>query len=91
MNIIDKLYKDKEHMIDLQIKEISFSFNKIFIINLQSISSSKQTNEFILNYLSNRSLFNNVIKSLKHDFIFLFFHRLFFLLIAKGKEQFLQY
>ena len=67
MNIIDKLYKDKEHMIDLQIKEISFSFNKIFIINLQSISSSKQTNEFILNYLSNRSLFNNVIKSLKHD------------------------
>ncbi len=67
MNIIDKLYNDKEHMIDLQIKEISFSFNKIFIINLQSISSSKQTNEFILNYLSNRSLFNNVIKSLKHD------------------------
>lgn len=67
MNIINKLYNSKQHMPDLQIRKISFLFNKIFIINIQSVSSSTQTNNFILKYLSNKSLVNNFLKSLKHD------------------------
>ena len=59
MNIIDDLYNSKQYMPDLQIKEISFHINKIYIINIQTVSSSKDTNDFILKYLSNRSLFNN--------------------------------
>ena len=57
MNIINNLYNSKEHMPDLQIKEVSFGLNKLYIINIQTVSSSKQTNEFILNYISDRNLF----------------------------------
>ena len=67
MNIIDELYIRKEHMPDLQIKEVSFGLNKIYIVNIQTVSSSKQTNEFILNYLSDRSLFNKTILNIKKD------------------------
>ena len=70
MNIIEDLYNSKEHMPDLQIKKISFKLNELYIINIQTISSSNQSNEFILNYFSNRSIFNNkIIKSIKNDII----------------------
>ena len=61
MNIIKKLYESKKNMPDLQIKKISFLFNNIYIVNIQSISSSKDTNDFILKYLSNKSLFSKLI------------------------------
>ena len=67
MKIIEELYNSKENMPDLQIKEISFHINKIYIINIQTVSSSKDTNDFILNYLSERSLFKNNNLSLKKD------------------------
>jgi len=61
MNIIDKLYNSKQIMPDLQIRKISFLFKKIYIINLQSVSSSTQTNEFILKYLSDKSIISKMI------------------------------
>ena len=69
MQIIEDLYNSKEHMPDLQIKEISLYLNKIYLINIQTISSSKDTNDYILNYLSDRSIFKNNIFSLKKDLI----------------------
>ena len=68
MKIIDELYNSKNYMPDLQIKEISFNLGKIYIINIQTVSSSTLSNDFILNYLSNRSLFKNgIISNLKDD------------------------
>ena len=67
MTILEELYSSKKHMQDLQIKEISFGINKVIVINIQTVSSSSQTNEFILNYLSNRSLFKNDISPLLKD------------------------
>ena len=55
-------------MPDLQIKEVSFILNKLYIINIQTVSSSIQSNDFILKYLSNRSIFkHDIISSLKED------------------------
>ena len=48
MNIVSKLQFKKEYMPDLQIKEVSFGINKIYIINIKTVSSSKLTNEYIL-------------------------------------------
>jgi spore germination protein KA len=62
MNIISKLYKSQEHMPDLQIKKINYLNDYIFIINLQSVSSSNNTNDFILRYLSNANTFISSIK-----------------------------
>ena len=56
MNIVNKLYKSKNHMPDLQIKKISFNNEIIFVINLQSVSSSMQSNDYILNYFSELSI-----------------------------------
>ena len=68
MTIIDKIKKSKETMPDLQIKEVSFGLNKIYIINIQSVSSSVLTNQYIMTYLSKRSLHKNeIISSLKKD------------------------
>jgi spore germination protein KA len=53
MNIINKLYESKKVMPDLQIKKMS---NNFYIINIQTISSSKDTNEYILKYLSNKKI-----------------------------------
>ena len=38
MNIIDKLKDKKIYTPDLQIKEVSFNLNKLYIINLQTVS-----------------------------------------------------
>jgi len=67
MNIIKELYESKKHMPDLQIKEIIFNVNKLFIINLQTVSSSSQSNSFILHYLSDLSIQNNIVFNLKKD------------------------
>ena len=70
MNIIDKLKDKKVYMPDLQIKEVSFNLNKLYIINLQTVSDSSETNKYILDYLSERSLFKNkVLSSLKNDIL----------------------
>ena len=70
MNIVSKLQFKKEYMPDLQIKEVSFGINKIYIINIQTVSSSTLTNEFILEYISKRSLLKNeIISSLKKDIL----------------------
>lgn len=70
MNIVSKLQFKKEYMPDLQIKEVSFGVNKIYIINIQTVSSSTLTNEFILEYISKRSLLKNeIISSLKKDIL----------------------
>ena len=60
MNIINKLYKSKLHMNDLQIKKINFNNKIIYVINIQTVSSSILTNEYILKYLSNYKDINNI-------------------------------
>ena len=62
MNILNELYKSKKHMNDLQIKKISFNKDTLFIINLQTVSSSKDSNEYILKYFSDKSLFSKKIR-----------------------------
>ena len=70
MNIIDKLKDKKVYAPDLQIKEVSFNLNKLYIINLQTVSDSSETNKYILDYLSQRSLFKSkVLSSLKNDIL----------------------
>ena len=58
MNIIEELYKNKSHMIDLQIKKINFDMDYLYILNIQTVSSSSFTNDFILEYFSNKKEFN---------------------------------
>ncbi len=68
MKIIDEIYNSKEFMPDIQIKEMSFGMNKVYVVNIQTVSSSVQSNDFVLNYLADRSLFKSeLITSLKHD------------------------
>ncbi len=70
MNIIDILKDKKEYTPDLQIKEVSFNLNKLYIVNLQTVSDSSETNKYILDYLSERSLFKSkVLSSLKNDIL----------------------
>ncbi len=66
MKIVDELYNSKEHMPDLQIKKVSFNNKTIYVINIQTVSSSSLSNDYVLNYLSNRSLFKNK-SSLQND------------------------
>lgn len=61
MKIIDKLYKCKETMPDLQIKELKY---KVYVFNLQTVSSSESSNDYILKYLANRSIFKGRINLL---------------------------
>lgn len=67
--MIDEIYKTKEHMPDLQIKEISFGLNKVYILNIQTVSASTLTNQYIMDYFSKRSLFKSEFSSLKKDII----------------------
>ncbi len=70
MSIIDILNERKQYMPDLQLKEISFGLNKLYIINIQTVSDSSQSNKFILDYLAKRSLLKNeIVSSLKKDII----------------------
>jgi len=50
--MIDKLKKLKTNMPDLQIKEINHGIKTIYVINLQSVSASALSNDYILKYLS---------------------------------------
>lgn len=67
MNIIERFKTIKANMPDLQIKKITFGIDKIYILNLETVSSSTLTNKYILDYLSKRSLIKNNIISLKKD------------------------
>ena len=58
MKLIDKLYNLKNDMPDLQIKEIK---HKIYVFNIQTVSSSMLSNDYVLNYLANRSIFKSFI------------------------------
>ena len=62
-------FKDakKNHMPDLQIKEITYGINKVYILNIQTLSSSQLTNKYVLDYLSNRSLLKNEFLGIKKD------------------------
>ena len=68
MKIIDELYNSKKYMPDLQIKEICFNLDKIYIFNIQTVSSSTLTNDYILDFFSNRTIFKqNIFSNLKKD------------------------
>lgn len=56
MNIINKIKRYKKVMPDLQIRNIK----NIYIINIQTVSSSSLTNEYILEYLSRKNKLNKV-------------------------------
>lgn len=66
-NIIKNINNLKNNIPDLQIKEVTFGLKKIYIINIQTVSSSMQTNEYILSYFAKRSLLKNKVKSVKKD------------------------
>ena len=60
MNYLNKLYKLKENLNDLIIKNIN---NNIYIINIETITSSKTISDFILEHINNISsdyLLNNL-------------------------------
>lgn len=67
--MIDELYKTKAHMSDLQIKEINFGISKIYIVNIQTVSSSTLTNKYIMEYFSKRSLVNKSFINIKKDIL----------------------
>lgn len=67
MDTINKIKKNLINMPDLQIKEIKISKSLLYVINLQTVSSSELTNKYIMEYISKRSLLDNNIKDLKED------------------------
>ena len=67
--MIEEIYKTKKNMPDLQIKEIFFDTNKLYIINIQTLSSSSLSNNYILEYFTKRSLIKNEITSIKNDIL----------------------
>ncbi len=63
--MINKFKEAKQnHMPDLQIKEIIK--DKLYVINIQTLSSSQLSNKYVLEYLSQRNLIKNNI-SIKED------------------------
>ena len=65
--IIDKLYKLQNDMPDLIVKKIKCGvFKYVYVISIETVTSSDRVNDFILKYFSNKSLFKN-ISSLKED------------------------
>ena len=69
--MITKFKKAKQnHIPDLQIKEIKTSFQTIYILNIQTLSSSQLTNKYILDYFSNRSIikpFSNIKNDIQNN------------------------
>lgn len=63
MNIIKTLKTSKKHMPDLQIKEVSFKLNKLYIVNIETVSSSMLTNEYIMETISEKNIFNKLFLS----------------------------
>lgn len=65
--MITKFKKAKQnHIPDLQIKEIKSNFQTIYILNIQTLSSSQLTNKYILDYFSNRSIIKP-LSNIKND------------------------
>lgn len=69
--MITKFKKAKQnHIPDLQIKEIKINFQTIYILNIQTLSSSQLTNKYILDYFSNRSIIkplSNIKKDIQNN------------------------
>ena len=65
--MINKFKKDKQNIPDLQIKKINFGLNKLYILNIQTLSSSQLSNQYIMQYLSQRSLLKTNFSSIKKD------------------------
>lgn len=86
--IIDEIKKLKDNMPDLQIKEVSFNMEKVYVINIQTVSSSILTNQYVMDYLANRSLFNKSSFSLKKDIIY---HIPSISFISVSKDNYLDY
>ena len=70
MTIIEELYSTKNNMPDLQIKKISFNNDFIYIINIQTVSSSTLSNNYILKYFANKSIFKQkLFSNIKNDLL----------------------
>ena len=67
--MIESIFKTKEHMPDLQIKEVSFGLSKIYILNIQTVSSSELSNHYIMDYFARRSLLKGDFTRVKKDII----------------------
>ena len=65
--MINKFKKDKQNIPDLQIKQLNFGLNKIYVLNIQTLSSSQLSNQYIMQYLSQRSLLKTNFSSIKKD------------------------
>lgn len=69
--MITKFKKAKQnHIPDLQIKEIKVNLQTIYILNIQTLSSSQLTNKYILDYFSNRSIikpFSNIKNDIQNN------------------------
>lgn len=65
--MINKFKKDKQNIPDLQIKKINFGLNKLYILNIQTLSSSQLSNQYIMQYLSQRSLLKTNFSNIKKD------------------------
>ena len=59
MNYIELLKKEKENTDDLIIKEINISNNIIYIISIETLTSSTDINDFILEYINYKDI-NNI-------------------------------
>lgn len=60
-NVIKKLENLKDTMPDLIVKKIKYGiFKSVYIISIETVSSSDRVNDFLLKYFSNKSLFKNI-------------------------------
>lgn len=65
--IIEKLEKLRNTMPDLIVKKIKCGlFKSVYVISIETVSSSDRVNDFLLKYFSNKSLFRN-ISNLERD------------------------
>ena len=60
MNYLDKLKIEKEHIDDLIIKPIKYQNKTIYIISIETLSSSSDINDVILYYFAYNEKFSNV-------------------------------
>lgn len=65
--MINKFKNYKQHIPDLQIKEIKFGLNKLYILNIQTLSSSQLSNQYVMDYLSQRSLMKSNLSNITKD------------------------
>ena len=62
MNIkedIKNIYKLKNNIPDILVKEINLYRKKIYVVVIQTLTSENKINDFILKYFSNKDLLKN--------------------------------